>query len=242
MSRGLLVIPAYNEEGVLPQVLSEIAAAGLGLDVVVIDDGSHDDTARVAAAHGASVVSHPFNLGYGAALQTGYKLAVQRHAPLLVQMDADGQHVPGEIRALIEPILAGECDLVLGSRFLEPSGYEMTALQNLGRHAFRLVAGLLGLHLSDPTSGFQAMNAHVLEVYTRDFFPTDFPDVDVLLTAHRHRLRVGERPVKMRKGLRRSSLHGGLRDFYYVYKMLLAIWSAPRLQIGSAGSGGTGET
>lgn len=238
MSRGVLIIPAFNEERALPRVLPEIAAADLGLELVVVDDGSHDDTARVAAAHGATVVRHPFNLGYGAALQTGYKYARQRNAPLLAQMDADGQHVAGEVRTLIEPILAGECDLVLGSRFLEPSGYRMTPLQTLGRHAFRLLARSLGLRLSDPTSGFQAMNARVLEVYTRDFFPTDFPDVDVLLTAHRHRLRVGERPVKMRKALRGSSLHGGLRDFYYVYKMLLSIWSAPRLQIGSRGAGG----
>ena len=80
--------------------------------------------------------------------------------------------------------------------------------------------------MSDPTSGFQAMNGVILRLYSSDFFPTDFPDVDVLLTAHRHGLRVGERPVCMTKEARDSTLHGGLRDVYYVYKMLLATWTA----------------
>ncbi len=225
----VLILPAFDEAERIHAVLGAVARAQTGCEIVVIDDGSRDDTAAAARSHGATVLRHPFNLGYGAALQTGYKYALARGAALLVQMDADGQHDPGEIRALIAPIEAGEFDLVVGSRFLAPSGYQMGAIRSLGRRLFTALARLAGLRVSDPTSGFQAMNRRVLEVYARDFFPADYPDVDVLLAAYRHGLRVGERPVQMTEGTRRSTLHGGLRSFYYVYKMLLSTWTAARV-------------
>jgi len=226
MQDVVLILPAYNEAERLDSVLVEVAAAGLGCTVVVVDDGSKDTTAAVAHRHGAIVLRHPFNLGYGAALQTGYKYALQRGFPLLVQMDADGQHDPREIAGLLEPLRAGECDLAIGSRFLGKGGYRMRPLHALGRYVFRAIARLAGLQVSDPTSGYQAMNLKVLHLYARDFFPADYPDVDVLLVARRHGLRIRECPVRMSEGQRASTLHGGLRSFYYVYKMLLSTWSA----------------
>ena len=225
----VLILPAFDEAERLRSVLEAVARAQTGCEVVVVDDGSRDETASVARSLGATVLRHPFNLGYGAALQTGYKYALASGAALLVQMDADGQHDPGEIRSLTAPIEAGECDLVVGSRFLAPSGYRMGLARSLGRRLFAALARLAGLRVSDPTSGFQAMNRRVLEVYARDFFPADYPDVDVLLAAFRHGLRVLERPVRMAEGTRSSTLHGGLRSFYYVYKMLLSTWSASRV-------------
>jgi len=127
-------------------------------------------------------------------------------------------------------VLAGELDLVVGSRFLETNEYRMPPLRRLGRRFFSGIARLLGLRVSDPTSGFQVMNRRVLEVYSADFFPTDYPDVDVLLAATRHGLRVGERPVRMREAERASTLHGGLRALYYVYKMLLSTWSTASMR------------
>jgi len=233
----VLILPAFEEAERIAAVLGAIALAQTGCEIVVVDDGSRDETSRIARSHGATVLRHPFNLGYGAALQTGYKYALARGAALLVQMDADGQHDPAEIRALMAPITDGACDLVVGSRFLAPSGYRMGALRTLGRRLFAALARLAGLRVSDPTSGFQAMNRRVLEVYARDFFPADYPDVDVLLAAFRHGLRVGERPVRMAEGTRSSTLHGGLRSFYYVYKMLLSTWSAARVPA----RGGSGE-
>jgi hypothetical protein len=115
---------------------------------------------------------------------------------------------------------------VIASRFAGPTDYRMGLLRSIGREAFTVVARLAGLHITDPTSGFQALNRAVLELYARDFYPSDYPDVDVLVTAHRHGLRIEERPVAMSQGERRSSLHGGLRGFYYVYKMLLSSWAA----------------
>ena len=224
--RGIIVIPAYNEGVRIGQVLDSIAAESLGLDVVVVDDGSRDDTASAAVAGGARVLRHPVNLGYGAAVQTGYKFGLRHHYDLLVQMDADGQHPANEISVLIEPVLSGEADLVIGSRFLGVGSYEMEALKLAGAGLFRWLARRSGLEITDPTSGFQAMGRRAMEVYSDDFFPVDFPDVDVLLTAHRRGLNLMERPVRMLAAERESTLHSGLKPIYYVYRTLLAMWVA----------------
>jgi glycosyltransferase involved in cell wall biosynthesis len=223
----LLIIPAYNEAANLPRVLAAVERANLGLPVLVIDDGSRDETATLARRAGARVVRHPYNLGYGAAVQTGYKYALEHGAERLVQLDADGQHDPSQVPRLLGPVVRGECDLALGSRFIGPSSYRMSPLQRVGRRLFCQLARLFGMAISDPTSGFQAMNRRVLELYAQPFFPTDFPDVDVLLHVHRQGLRIREVPVEMSAGTRASSLHGGLATFYYPYKMLLALWATP---------------
>jgi glycosyltransferase involved in cell wall biosynthesis len=221
-----LIIPAFNEAKSLPQVFEAIAKAKLEAEVVVIDDGSTDATAAIAVEFGARVIRHPFNMGYGAAIQTGYMYALAHGADLLVQMDADGQHDPDQIPVMLEPIRNGECDLVIASRFLEATGYEMGAIRSLGRKFFETLGRLAGVHVTDPTSGFQAMNAATLRLYVRDFFPHDYPDVDVLVTALRNGIRVRETPSVMKPGLRESTLHGGFRGFYYVFKMLVSMWAA----------------
>jgi glycosyltransferase involved in cell wall biosynthesis len=225
-ARGVLVIPSFNEEPRLPALLSAIFAQQLDLEVAVVDDGSRDRTAAVAAAAGATVLRHPFNLGYGAGLQTGYKYALAAGADYVVQMDADGQHDPRDVPRLAAPILRGECDLVIGSRFLAPTGYEMGMTRTLGRRFFVGLARAFGIEVTDPTSGFQALGRRVLELYVGDAFPSDYPDVDVLLTAHRNGLCVREVSVEMRSSPRKSTLHGGLRSIWYVYKMMLAVWAA----------------
>lgn len=221
----VIIIPAFNEEAHIAVVVAALRARHPGAEIAVVDDGSRDDTAAVAGRAGAVVLSHPFNLGYGAALQTGYKYALGRGAETVVQMDADGQHDPEDVATLLEPIRAGQLDLVIGSRFLEETGYRMGLLKSVGRKLFQGIAHAFGVFILDPTSGFQAMNRRVLQEYVRDFFPSDFPDVDVLVVAHQRGLRMAERTVRMREGVRASTLHGGWRDVYYVYKMLLSIWS-----------------
>jgi glycosyltransferase involved in cell wall biosynthesis len=226
MSGGLVLVPALDEETALPALLAELARVAPEHPVVVVDDGSRDGTARVAAAGGARVLRHPFNLGYGAALQTGYKYALARGVDWLVQMDADGQHPAGEIAALAEPVRRGECDLAVGSRFLAGGDYPMGPARNAGRQLFRAVARACGLAVTDPTSGFQALGPRAIALFADDWFPTDYPDVDVLLVATRAGLRVREHPVRMSEASRPSTLHGGWKPLYYVYKMLLSTWAA----------------
>lgn len=229
-SDSLVLLPSYNEAARLPQVLARLRELAPDFSPVVVNDGSRDGTGAVARKCGATVLDHPFNLGYGAALQTGYKFALQEGAQLLVQMDADGQHDPAHIPRLIEPIRNGEADLVIGSRFLEPTAYRMGFSRSLGRKLFQRLARLSGLEVTDPTSGFQAMNRAVLELYVGEFFPSDYPDVDVLLVGHRRGLRIRERSVVMTESTRPSTLHGGLRSIYYLYRLALALWAGLRTE------------
>src|SRR3989442_8526764 len=119
----LAIVPAYNEEGSVGGVIDEIRAFDPGFEVVVVDDGSVDRTSAVAADHGAHVLRLPFNLGIGGAMQTGFRFAFERGFDLAVQIDGDGQHDPAQLPAILEPVLAGEADLCVGSRFAGGAGY-----------------------------------------------------------------------------------------------------------------------
>lgn len=231
MIRPLVIIPAFNEARRVRAVVEGVRAAG-ARDIVVINDGSEDATAAEAQAAGATVLSHPFNLGYGAALQTGYKFALENDYPCLVQMDADGQHDPSYLPRLLEPLEEERADLVIGSRFKEDSGYAMGGARSAGRIFFqRLLVFCGGPDIMDPTSGLQALSRRAYEFYCSDFFPSDFPDVDVLLLLHRHGLRIEEVPVTMAPSPDgRRPMHAGFTTIYYPYKMLLSTfrsWRAP---------------
>lgn len=224
-ARPCIVIPSFNEENTLPALLTALRSALPDHELVVVDDGSRDRTAEIAAKVGARVLRHPYNLGYGAALQTGFKYALECGAPWVVQMDADGQHLPAEVPALITALASGDCDVAIGSRFLAPSGYEMGALRTAGRKLIRALGRLANLNLTDPTSGFQALSRRALALYVGDWFPTDYPDVDVRIVAARAGLRIREVPVQMAAGVRASTLHSGWKPLYYAYKMLLSLWA-----------------
>ena len=221
---AVVILPAYNEGTRLGRVLDGIRQSAPDLAVLVIDDGSHDGTAAVAREHGVEVVSHPCNLGYGAALQTGYKWAARAGYRYLAQMDADGQHDPADVVRLLAPLRAGAADVVIGSRFVEASGYRMGAARTAGREFFqRLLVACGGPRIEDPTSGFQALTREAFTFCCADFYPFDFPDVDVLLLLHRRGFRLLEVPVTMAPSPEgRVPMHAGLRAVYYPYKMLLS--------------------
>ena len=222
----LVILPALNEGTRIGAVLQRLAAVAPNLDVLVVDDGSRDDTAERARAEGARVLSHPFNLGYGAALQTGYKWALQSGYAYVVQLDADGQHDAADVVRLLAPLVAGTADVAIGSRFIEPSGYRMGWLRGTGRRIFAtLLTAFGGPRIADPTSGFQALNRVAFEICCGAFFPSDFPDVDVLLALSRRGLRLVEVSVHMAPNpTAHVSMHSGRRALYYPYKMLLATY------------------
>ena len=229
--RTALIIPAFNEARSIAEIVGRARELVPEFDVLVIDDGSRDDTAVLARAAGARVASHPFNLGYGAALQTGYKWALAQGYDEVVQMDADGQHDPAFLRQLVEPLRTGQADLVIGSRFLAESGYQMDAARKTGRLFLQRLLRLCGgPTIADPTSGLQALRRPVFEFCCNNFYPVDFPDVDVLLLLHRRGFRVLEVPVRMAPSpLGRKTMHAGLKAFYYPYKMLLSTLRSWRL-------------
>ena len=125
-------MPAFNEEGNVGRVIDELRAFDPGLDIVVISDGSIDRTAAVAAEHGAHVIRLPFNLGIGGAVQTGFRYAWEEGYDLVVRVDGDGQHDPAQLAQVLEPVLADEADIVVGSRFAGDSAYRSSAPRRVG--------------------------------------------------------------------------------------------------------------
>lgn len=220
----MVLVPAYNESSRIAGVVHDIRCMHPDFDVVVVNDGSRDNTAIQARMAGATVISHPFNMGYGVAIQTGYKYALRNGYALLAQVDGDGQHDPTYIERVIEPILAGEADFVLGSRFLDDESYEPSPVRKIGMLLFRhLVSACIGQRITDSTSGFQAFNQQVIRFFNSDTFPCDYPDADMLLTVHRAGFRVREVSVRMFANAAGKSMHGGWRPLYYLFKMLLSI-------------------
>jgi len=225
-ARFLAVVPAYNEASTLGAVLDELADHVPHFDIVVVDDGSTDETARVARQHGARVLRHPFNLGIGGAVQSGFRHALENDYDYMVQVDADGQHDPGEIRKLIERMRNDPTvDVVCGSRFLSPDlTYPAPVSRRTGIHLFAfLLRRIVGPRVSDPTSGFRLYNRSAIRVFARDY-PHDFPEVEAILMLHHHRLGMCETPVNMRqRGGGVSSLGGSGKSAYYMIKVLLAL-------------------
>jgi len=220
----LVVIPALNEEEKITTVVGQVKEQVPEAQILVVNDGSSDRTEQKALACGAKVLSHPFNMGYGVALQTGYKYAWKYGFDYVLQMDGDGQHDPQYLRALLAELKEGKVDVVIGSRFLGRGEYHVPLLRRLGMLLFGFIAGQLnGQKITDPTSGYQALGRRVIEFYTRDAFPGDYPDADVLVMLHRAGLRVHEVPVAMRPNSNGRSMHSGLKPLYYIYKMLLSI-------------------
>ncbi|HSN76563.1 MAG TPA: glycosyltransferase family 2 protein [Anaerolineae bacterium] len=220
----LLILPAHNEASNLPRVIPEARAAAPGYDLVVIDDGSRDATAAVAASLGAEVVTLPVNLGYGGAVQTGFRYAVAHGYDLAVVMDSDGQHDPAGIRLLAEAVLSEQADVAVGSRFRGRMAYHQPWVKRIGMRLFAwTVSRITRREVTDPTSGFQALNRDALRFFAYDNYPVDYPDADTLLVLHYAGFRVVEMPVTMRERLSGMSMHSGWKPFYYVMKMWLAI-------------------
>jgi glycosyltransferase involved in cell wall biosynthesis len=229
--RLLVIIPAYNEERGIGNVVEGIHREMPEADILVVDDGSRDATADKALRAGAAVARHPFNLGYGAALQTGYRYATRNGYDLLVQMDGDGQHDPSCILALLEPVGQGRADVAIGSRFLTAidgqasATYDVPLARRMGISLFRTITALIiGQRVTDPTSGFQAMQQAVFSWFTGDTFPADYPDADVIIMLHRSGFRIIEVPVRMFENPEKKSMHSGLKPLYYVFKMFLSIF------------------
>ena len=220
----LVIIPALNEEEQIATVVQQVKEQVPEALILVVNDGSSDRTEEKALACGVKVLSHPFNMGYGVALQTGYKYAWKCDFDYVLQMDGDGQHDPQYLRVLLAEVKEGKVDVVIGSRFLREGGYHVPLMRRMGMLLFGFIASRVsGQKITDPTSGYQALGRRVIEFYTRDAFPGDYPDADVLVMLHRAGLRMQEVPVAMRPNSNGRSMHSGLKPLYYIYKMLLSI-------------------
>jgi glycosyltransferase involved in cell wall biosynthesis len=222
--RRIALVPAHNEELTVAGVVDEIKAFDLDFEVLVIDDGSTDRTAQVAQDAGANVVQLPYNLGIGGAVQTGLQYARDHDFDVAVQVDGDAQHDPAEIPKILAPIIEGNADLVVGSRFLGEGEYEPPATRLLGiRLLARIVSVLVRQRVTDTTSGFRASNRRAISLFASDY-PHDYPEVEAIVLLFRHRLKLVEVPVHMRlRGAGESSITFW-RSGYYMLKVLLALF------------------
>jgi glycosyltransferase involved in cell wall biosynthesis len=222
-SHVLIVIPAHHEAGNLAFVIDELRAVRTEDEILVVDDASSDGTAEVARRLGAGVVRLPLHLGYGGAVQTGVKCGRRRGHPVVVTFDADGQHDPRDVAGLVEAVDGG-ADLALGSRFLAKESHRGSLLRRSGRRLFsELTWALSGLPITDPTSGLKALGPRGQELFSLSRFPDRYPDADALVLARRLRLRLEERPARMRPSRNRRSMHSGLRVVAYTFNMLLSL-------------------
>ncbi len=223
--RKLAIVPAFNESGMVARVIRDIRRHAPDFDIIVVDDGSTDATAAHAEAQGAVVIRHPFNLGIGGAMQSGYKYALRHGYDVAVQVDGDGQHKPEFIPALLEALQTegDEADMVTGSRFLGDPGYKVPIGRRAGNLIFAVVmSAITRRRITDPTSGFRMTNRRGIELFARDY-PHDYPEVEAVLMVHAHRLRSAEVPVRMRPRTSGVSSINASRSMYYMVKVLLAI-------------------
>jgi glycosyltransferase involved in cell wall biosynthesis len=224
--RRVAIVPALNEAENIGRVIDELRAFDPGLDVVVVDDGSLDGTAQAAAAKGVRVLRLPFNLGIGGAVQTGFRFAFENDYDIAVRVDGDGQHDPAQLDRVLAPVLNGEADIVVGSRFaaIGARGYRSSRTRRIGiRLLAWVVSRIVGQRVTDTTSGFQALNREGIALFARDY-PHDYPEVEATVMVFRHRLRLTEVPVEMRERAAGSSSITALRSIYYMVKVLLAIF------------------
>jgi len=219
-----VIIPAYNEEQSIGDVVASIRRLGTGYDAIVINDNSTDKTAEVARRAGALVIELPCNLGIGGAVQTGYKFARQRGYDACIQVDGDGQHPADQIPRLIQTLFYEGYDVVIGSRFVTDSKYEISFMRLLG---IRILSFFLkvttGLDIKDTTSGFRAINRKVMEFFA-DEYPQDYPEPESLVFVHKKGYTVKEIPTRMNSRMYGKSSITPILSIYYMIKVMLAMF------------------
>ena len=220
----LMIVPAYNEALNISRVVKALKEKHPSFCVLVVDDCSVDNTARVAGMAGAEVVSLAFNLGIGGAVQTGFQYAFKHDFDAAVQFDGDGQHDADCIADILGPVLAGRLDICIGSRFLSRSGaFKSSFLRRIGIRFFAaLISCIIRQKLTDPTSGNRAFSRKMISLFAKDY-PVDFPEPEGIVIAKHHHASIGEAAVVMHARKAGASSISFLKSGYYMFKVTLAV-------------------
>lgn len=220
--RILIIVPAFNEEKNIKRVIRQLKENSKIWDIVIINDGSLDNTYFEAKEEGCRVVDLPCNLGIGGAVQAGLLYAKRLNYDVAIQFDGDGQHRAEYIEDLILKIQKGS-DLVIGSRFLEGNFYKPPFLRRLGIKFFSyLISAIIGQRITDPTSGFRAFSKRAIDVFCR-YYPYDYPEVEAISYAKSCNLTISEVAVKMNKREEGRSSITPMKSIYYVLKVTLSL-------------------
>jgi glycosyltransferase involved in cell wall biosynthesis len=227
MPKILVVIPAFNEQDNIKDVILSIKNQDRSLDCVVINDASTDNTQQIASSEeSVYVIELPNNLGIGGAVQTGFKYAVEHNYDFAVQFDGDGQHLAGELNKILSPVISGECDVCLGSRFIDknPDNFRSTASRRMGIFLFQQMNKLfIKQNISDSTSGFRAYNRRTIRFLSKHY-PTDYPEPESIILLGKNNFVIKEVPVLMQERKNGQSSISGLKPIYYMLKVSLAMW------------------
>ena len=220
--KTLIIVPAYNEEDSIAGVVENIRRHVGKADILVVNDGSRDRTGRKARESGAQVISLPYNMGIGSAVQSGFLFAREKGYHYAVQVDGDGQHPASAILRLLQALEKG-VDMAIGSRFVQPTGYRPTLTRSLGIKIFSyLVSLIVGKKVYDTTSGFRATSRKAILLLT-ETYPHDYPEVEALITLHRHGMSFVEIPVEMNYRQEGKSSISAKAAVYYMLKVTLAV-------------------
>jgi glycosyltransferase involved in cell wall biosynthesis len=225
MHKVLVIIPAYNESEAISDVLTALHEKTPDYDVLVVNDGSTDNTVEVVKRHkGVNLIQLPFNMGIGSTVQTGYKFAVQNGYDIAVECDADGQHPVHQLPIIVQGVIDGKGDMVIGSRYVADTDYVPSSFRRIGKSLLsRIVDSVVGGGVTDTTSGFRAMNRATFSTFARTY-PDDYPEAEALVIMHKHGLKAVEFPVDMQPRQGSESSINTRRAAYYIIKVSLAIF------------------
>ena len=219
----LIIIPAYNEEKSIEKVVENLNKNYPQYDYLIVNDGSKDHTEEICLKHHYNFVTLPINLGIGAGVQTGYMYAVKNDYDIAIQMDGDGQHNPEYIEKLIEPIVKGEADMTIGSRFIEKEGFQTSFMRRLGINIIRGVIKMCcGITVKDTTSGFRASSKKLTRYFSANY-AQDYPEPEAIVTSVLNGYKVKEVPVVMNEREEGVSSINATKSVYYMIKVSLAL-------------------
>ncbi|MBQ1843195.1 MAG: glycosyltransferase family 2 protein [Lachnospiraceae bacterium] len=227
--KGLVIIPAYNEEGAVLDTVTDIREKAPEFDVIVINDCSTDSTKRILEENDVSHINLPMNLGIGGAVQTGYIYAEKNDYDIAVQMDGDGQHDASYLKDMLSAMKSSGADMVIGSRFIENEGFQSSSLRRIGISFFTgWIRKLTHQTITDPTSGMRMVNRRIIELFADDY-PKDYPEPETVVRILKQGYEISEVPVAMRARMSGESSISMRRSVYYMFKVsiacLMASWS-----------------
>jgi glycosyltransferase involved in cell wall biosynthesis len=221
--RTLVIIPARNEATRIPAVIRGIRENLPGCDILVVEDGSTDDTVGVVRSMGAKIVTLPINLGYGGAIRVGFQYASSKGYHQAITMDADGQHDPSDLPTIMDGLVEDGNDLVIGSRFLGQATYSIPPTRRIGMFLFSVItSAVVGTKITDTTCGFMGVGRQALPV-AAEFCATDFPNAELICIVSTKGLKVGEVPIRIHDRDGGKSMFTFWKALYYPFKLLLAI-------------------